>query len=166
VVVAAGAWSHHLSSRLGDRVPLETERGYHTTLPNPGVTLNNMITSGDGHFVITPMTMGLRVGGTVELGGLKAPPNYERARKLVGVAARYLPGLNTAGGSEWMGHRPSLPDSLPVIGPSPRHRNVYYAFGHGHLGLTEAATTGRIIAQLMTGEAPGLDVSPFRVNRF
>ncbi len=166
VVIAAGAWSHRLSHQLGDNVPLESERGYHTTLPDPRVGLNNMISSGDFKFVITPMAMGLRIGGTVEFGGLDAPPDYRRARKLVGIARRYLPGLNDAGGSEWMGHRPSLPDSLPVIGPSPRHRNVHYAFGHGHLGLTQAATTGRIVAQLIAGENPGLDVTPYRVDRF
>lgn len=166
VVIAAGAWSKPLAAQLGSTVPLETERGYNTTLPDPGVALNAMVTAGDHKFVFTPMAMGLRIGGAVELAGLDAPPNYGRAKAMLTIAKRYLPGLNTAGGTEWMGFRPSMPDSLPVIGPSPHHTNVYFAFGHGHLGLTEGATTGRVIADLIAGADPGFDVRPFRVDRF
>jgi D-amino-acid dehydrogenase len=165
-VVAAGAWSKPLAAGLGSAVPLDTERGYNTTLPEPGVTLNAMITAGDHKFVFTPMDIGLRIGGAVELAGLDAPPNYGRAKAMLTIAKRYLPGLNTDGGTEWMGFRPSLPDSLPVIGPSPHHGNVFYAFGHAHLGLTEGATTGRVIADLIAGADPGFDVRPFRIDRF
>ncbi len=165
-VVAAGAWSKPLAAQLGSAVPLETERGYNTTLPEPGITLNGMITLGDHKFVFTPMAMGLRIGGAVELAGLDAPPNYGRAKAMLKIAERYLPGLNTADGTEWMGFRPSLPDSLPVVGQSPVHHNIHYAFGHGHLGLTEGATTGRVIADLIEGNDPGFDVRPFRVDRF
>ena len=166
VVIAAGAWSHRLARKLGSKVPLETERGYHTTLPDPGVKLRRMLHSAEGGFVLTPMAMGLRLAGTVELGGLEAPPNYDRAKVLVTRAKHFLPKLNTNGGTEWMGFRPSLPDSLPIISRSPRFTNVFYAFGHGHLGLTEGATTGRIIAALAAGRAPGIDLTPFRIDRF
>ena len=166
VVIAAGAWSHRLTRQLGSKVPLETERGYHTTLPNPGVDVRRMLHSAEGGFVLTPMSMGLRLAGTVELGGLEAPPNYDRAKVLVTRARQFLPKLNADGGSEWMGFRPSLPNSLPVIARSPRFANVFYAFGHGHLGLTEGATTGRIIAALAAGRPPGIDLAPFRVDRF
>ena len=166
VVIAAGAWSGALARQLGSKVPLESERGYHTTLPTPGLSVNRMLHSAEGGFVVTPMAMGLRLAGTVELGGLELPPDYARARVLVKRAQRFLPGLNAEGGSEWMGHRPSLPDSLPVIARSPHFANVFYAFGHGHLGLTEGATTGRLIAALAAGRDPGLDLAPFRIDRF
>jgi glycine/D-amino acid oxidase-like deaminating enzyme len=166
VVIAAGAWSHKLARKLGSKVPLETERGYHTTLPDPGVRLSRMIHSAEGGFVLTPMEMGLRLAGTVELGGLEAAPNYDRAKVLVTRARKFLPQLNAEGGTEWMGYRPSLPDSLPVISRSPRHANVFYGFGHGHLGLTEGATTGRILAALAAGREAGIDLTPFRVDRF
>ncbi|MBT5514309.1 MAG: FAD-dependent oxidoreductase [Rhodospirillaceae bacterium] len=166
LVIAAGAWSHHLSNRLGDYCPLETERGYNTTLPSPDVQVNAMVTFAEERFVMTPMSMGLRIGGAVEFAGLKAPPNYSRAQALLKLANRYLPDLNTSGGTEWMGHRPSTPDSLPVIDRSQRFDNIYYAFGHGHLGLTGSATTGRLIASLVRGEDPGIDLAPFRIARF
>jgi glycine/D-amino acid oxidase-like deaminating enzyme len=166
LVVAAGAWSRKLAGRLGSRVPLESERGYHATLPRPGVELRRMLHSAAGGFVLTPMAMGLRLAGTVELGGLKAPPNYARARVLVKRAKRFLPGLDAEGASTWMGHRAALPDSLPVIGRSPHFANLFLAFGHGHLGLTEGATTGRLIAALAAERPPGIDLAPFRADRF
>jgi D-amino-acid dehydrogenase len=166
VVIAAGAWSHRLSRQLGDPFPLETERGYNTTLPDPGVAVTTMTTFAEDQFVMTPMAMGLRIGGAVEFAGLDAAPDFKRSKALLKLARRYLPGLNTEGGTEWMGHRPSTPDSLPVIGRSPGHANVIYAFGHGHLGLTGSATTGRIVAELAAGRDPGLDLAPFRVSRF
>ena len=166
LVIAAGAWSHKLSKQLGDPFPLETERGYNTTLPVPGVDVQRMITFAEDHFVMTPMNMGLRIGGAVEYAGLNAPPNYARSKALIKLARNYLPDLQTEGGTEWMGHRPSTPDSLPVIDRSSHHRKVYYAFGHGHLGLTGSATTGRIIAGLVKGCNSEVDLTPFRVNRF
>jgi D-amino-acid dehydrogenase len=166
LVIAAGAWSHRLSVQLGDWCPLETERGYNTTLPNPGVSLNRMVTFAEDHFVATPMSTGLRIGGAVEFAGLEAPPNFARSKALLQLAAQYLPDLNVGGGNEWMGHRPSTPDSLPVIGRASRHSNILYAFGHGHLGLTGSATTGRLIAALLQGEEAGLDLTPFRIGRF
>ncbi len=166
LVIAAGAWSNKLSHQLGDPFPLESERGYNTTLPFPGVDVQHMITFAEDHFVTTPMDMGLRIGGAVEFAGLKAPPNYARSKALIKLAQYYLPDLQTEGGTEWMGHRPSTPDSLPVIGRSSHHRKIYYAFGHGHLGLTGSATTGRIIASLVCGCSAEIDLTPFRINRF
>ena len=115
---------------------------------------------------ITPMETGLRVGGAVELGGLHRPPNYARSRAMLDKARRFLPGLDASGGREWMGYRPSLPDSLPVIGRSRGSDNIFYAFGHGHLGLTQAAATGRLVHDLVTGARPAIDLQPFSPQRF
>ncbi len=166
VVIAAGAWSHHLALSLGDRLPLETERGYNTTLPAGAFDLRMQVTFSGHGFVVTKLNDGVRVGGAVELGGLTIAPNYERARVLLDKAARFLPGLETGGGIAWMGFRPSMPDSLPVIGASPRYDRVLYAFGHGHLGLTQAAGTAELIADLAAGTTPAIDLTPFAPHRF
>jgi len=166
VVVAAGVWSNELTKQLGHVVPLESHRGYHVTFEDPGAIPRIMCFPVDYKFAITPMEMGLRVGGTVELAGTDAPPNYERARVLTRIAKRVIPGLKTEKYTEWMGHRPCHPDSLPVIGPSPRWKNVYFAFGHGHQGLLGASQTGKVIAEVIGGRAPSMPLSPFRVDRF
>ncbi len=165
-VIAAGAWSRRLAAQLGSRVPLEAERGYHVTIPDPGVLPRRPISFVRGGFFATPMEMGLRVAGTVELASLDAPPDYRRARRLLDHARRMFPGLRTDGATEWMGCRPSIPDSLPVIGASPRVPGVYFAFGHGHLGLTEGAITGKLIAELVAGRPTSVDTKPYRVDRF
>lgn len=166
VVIAAGAHSRVLAKQLGAGVPLDTERGYHVMLPEPGVELRIPVSHAEWGFVGTPMENGLRFAGTVELGGLDAPPNWRRADVLLRHARRVYPELNTDGAEPWMGFRPSMPDSLPVVGPSPRHPNVYLAFGHGHLGLTLAAISGAMIAAMATGQAPAVDPTPFRADRF
>jgi len=166
VVVAAGAWSHRLARTLGERIPLETERGYNTTLAVDAFDLKRQITFGGHGFVVTPLACGVRVGGAVEFAGLDAPPNYARAATLLAKAKRFMPGLRTEGGSEWMGFRPSLPDTLPAIGPASADERVVYAFGHGHLGLTQAAATARLVADIVAGRAPPLDLAPFRPQRF
>jgi D-amino-acid dehydrogenase len=166
VVVAAGAWSGHLAKRLGDKVLLESERGYNTTIPEPGVTLGREIIFAERKFVATPLSCGLRIGGTAEFGGLDAVADHRRSKALVTLASRYLPGLRATGGVEWAGHRPATPDSLPVIGASAINRNVLYAFGHGHLGLTQAATTGRLIADLVQRRPPPIDLTPYAITRF
>ncbi|MCB2130086.1 MAG: FAD-binding oxidoreductase [Rhodobacteraceae bacterium] len=166
VVLAAGAFSHRIAKSLGDRIPLEAERGYNTTLPPGAFDLRRHITFADHGFVAAPLATGIRIGGAVELGGIDLPPNYARSRAMLKRAAEFMPGLKTEGGTEWMGHRPSLPDTLPVIGPAPASRDVIYAFGHGHLGLTQSAGTARIVADLVTGAAPAIDLSPFSPNRF
>jgi D-amino-acid dehydrogenase len=165
-VVAAGAWSKRLTGPLGDKVPLETERGYNTTLPPGSFELRRQLTFPGHGFVITPLTTGIRVGGAVELGGLDLPPNFARADAMLKKAKAFLPALRTEGGRQWMGFRPSLPDSLPAIGFSRASRNIVYAFGHGHLGLTQSAATARLVAELVAGTPPALDLTPFSPQRF
>ncbi|MGB4826448.1 MAG: FAD-dependent oxidoreductase [Paracoccaceae bacterium] len=166
VVLAAGAYSHQLARTVGVKIPLETERGYNTTLPPGAFDLRCQVTFGGHGFVVVRLTSGIRVGGAVELGGLELPPNYARAEAMLTKAKRFLPGLNTSGGTQWMGFRPSLPDTLPAIGALPGTPNTLCAFGHGHLGLTQSAGTAQIIANLLTGQQPGLDLSPFAPSRF
>jgi D-amino-acid dehydrogenase len=166
VVLAAGAWSHQLARTLGHRIPLETERGYNTTLPPGAFALARQLTFPGHGFVITPIGGGVRVGGAVELAGLEAPPNWARSDALLAKAQRFLPALNTEGGSRWMGCRPSLPDSLPVIGAAPGEPRVIYAFGHGHLGLTQSAATAELVAALLARAALPIDVRPFAAERF
>jgi D-amino-acid dehydrogenase len=166
LVIAAGAWSGRLAALVGDRVLLESERGYNTTLPDPGITLNAEVIFAERKFVATPLEMGLRIGGAAEFAGLEAPANYARSRALLTLAQRYFPALKGDGGTMWMGHRPTTPDSLPVIGRSPRRGNVFYAFGHAHTGLTFGPTTGRLIAELVGGRPPSLDLSPYSIARF
>jgi D-amino-acid dehydrogenase len=166
VVVAAGAWSAALARSAGDRVLLESERGYNVTLPDAQVHLSREVIFAERSFVATPLCVGLRIGGAAEFAGLSAPPNYARSRALGRLARDYLPGVNLAGGREWMGNRPATPDSLPVIGPSPRRADVVYAFGHGHLGLTLAATTAQLVGDRLSGQPPKLDLAPFSAGRF
>jgi D-amino-acid dehydrogenase len=166
VVLAAGAWSRRLARQLGARVPLDTERGYGVQLPAAGFDLRVPLICGDYHIAVTPERVGVRVVGTVEFAGLHAPAKQERARRLSLAAERVFPELRTEGARWWMSYRPSMPDSLPVIGRSPRYRNAYLAFGHGHKGLAQAAITGRLIQQLADGEATSIDVEPYRPDRF
>ncbi|WP_170763572.1 FAD-dependent oxidoreductase [Ruegeria lacuscaerulensis] len=166
VVVCAGAWSHHIARTLGDHIPLETERGYNTTLPDGAFDLRMHLTFSRHGFVASRINGGVRIGGAVELGGLALPPNYSRAETLLKKAEQFLPGLNTTGGTQWMGFRPSLPDSLPVIGASPHASNVYYAFGHGHLGLTQSAGTAELVGALIEGQTAPISLSPFSATRF
>jgi D-amino-acid dehydrogenase len=166
VVVAAGAWSRQLARTLGEYIPLETERGYNTTFPPGAFDLHRQLTFPGHGFVVTPIAGGVRVGGAVELAGLTAPPNYKRADVLLSKAQGFLPGLKTAGGTRWMGFRPSLPDSLPAIGPARADARITYAFGHGHLGLTQSAATAEIVAALVAGRRPPLDLQPFNPARF
>lgn len=165
-VVAAGAWSGLLARRFGDKVLLESERGYNTTFPTPGVVLSREIIFAERHFVATPMSCGLRIGGAAEFGGLRAAANFERSKALARLAALYLPGLHMEGGTCWAGHRPATPDSLPVIGVSPRNSSVIYAFGHGHLGLTQGATTGRLVCDIALGKPSLVDLAPYSISRF
>lgn len=166
LVVTAGAWSGWLAEKLGTQVPLESERGYHVTIQNPGVEVHHPIGSASGKFVITPMTPGLRVAGLVEIGGLEAEPNQKRFEVLLEHVRRLLPGINTGQYTTWMGHRPSMPDSLPVIGASPKFPNVFFGFGHQHIGLTSGPKTGRLLADLISETPINTDLSHFRPDRF
>jgi D-amino-acid dehydrogenase len=169
-VVCAGAYSKPLAAVLGDKVPLETERGYHLMIRDPETMPRIPIADADGKFVATLMDTGLRFAGTVELAGLDAPPDWRRAHILLEQGRKMLPGLPASHPEEqisvWMGHRPSLPDSLPVLGPSRATPDVVYAFGHGHVGMTSAPMTGKIVADLVAGRPPSIDITPFGVGRF
>ena len=169
-IVCAGAYSKPLAAALGAKVPLETERGYHLMIADPEAMPRIPTADADGKFVATPMDTGLRFAGTVELAGLAAPPDWRRARILLDQGRKMLPGLASWHPEErisvWMGHRPSLPDSLPVLGPSNASPDVIYAFGHGHVGMTAAPMTGKVVADLVAGRAPSIDIAPFAAERF
>ncbi len=165
-VLAAGAFSHRVARTLGERIPLETERGYNTTLPADAFDLRTQITFGGHGFVVSKLSTGIRVGGAVELGGLALPANFRRSEAMLQKARAFLTGLKPEGGVQWMGFRPSLPDSLPAIGRARATPDVIYAFGHGHLGLTQSAGTARLVADLLTGQEPAIDIAPFSPQRF
>jgi D-amino-acid dehydrogenase len=166
VINCAGAWSHRLAATIGDLMPLETERGYNTTLPLGAFDAKRMLIFGEDGFVLTPLSNGIRIGGAVELAGLNLAPNYKRSEAMLTKAKRYLPNLNTQGGTQWMGYRPSLPDTLPAIGRSKASPHILHAFGHGHLGLTQSAATGRLLRDLVSGQTPSIDLAPFNPHRF
>jgi D-amino-acid dehydrogenase len=166
LVVCAGAHSNEFTSRLGDNVPLEAERGYHVTYSDPRVTLPMPVFLPEYKFFVTPMEMGLRIAGQSEFAGVDAEPNYTRADILAKHMERLFPQISSADTTKWMGRRPSMPDSLPVIGRSTHFANTFYAFGHGHVGLCGGAPTARIIADLIAGREPSIDITPFRPNRF
>ena len=135
-------------------------------LPQAGIELQRTVVHGDRYFGLTPMEGGLRLAGTVELASVHAKPNFARADVLFQAARHALPSLNGQGAIRWMGCRPSMPDSLPVLGRSPIHRSVYFAFGHGHLGLTGAAASGRVIADLVTERVKDSQFDAYRADRF
>ena len=166
MVVAAGAWSARLARSAGDKVLLESERGYNTTLPASARRLSREVIFAERKFVATPLAVGLRIGGAAEFAGLEARANYRRSEALLRLARRYLPDLDESGAQQWMGQRPATPDSLPVIGPASANPRLLYAFGHGHLGLTQSATSGEIIASLLEGKPQKLDLAPFSISRF
>ena len=166
VVVAAGAWSGTLARKLGTRVPLESQRGYHVTVEDPGIRLGRNVMAVEQNIMVNPMRMGLRLAGTVELAGLDSPPNYARAEALLTTGRKVFPKMRADATSVWMGHRPCMPDSMPVIGPAPRVENAWFGFGHGHVGMCGGATTGRELANLIAGRAPEIDLKPFRAERF
>ena len=166
LVVAAGVWSNRIIDGFGQRVPLLPKRGYHTMLKQPGVELSRPIMSASRLVLLTPMAAGLRLAGTAEFAALDSPPDFRRAQSLIGNARHYVPELQNGEASQWMGQRPMMSDSVPVLGPLPGFPQVLCAFGHGHYGLTQGPTTGRIIGSLVFGEDPGLDLSPYSIERF
>ncbi len=166
-VLAAGAWSAELLRPLGYNIPLESQRGYHVMLPAPGLALERPVVAADRKAFFSPMEMGLRIAGTVEFGGLTRKPDPKRAAYLLGDAKRVFPGISTLGSEGfWMGHRPCLPDSLPVIGPVAKWPGLWCAFGHGHLGLTGSAPTGALLAKAMLGPAPNIPLASYAPERF
>ena len=169
-VIAAGAWSGRLAAAVGDKVPLTTERGYHAVIANPESAPRHPVMPSDGKMSITHMAQGLRLAGQVELAGLDAAPDWRRAEILRDFALHLFPGLPRDLPPErvrvWMGHRPSIADGLPVIGPASGCANVFHAFGHGHIGLAAGAITGRLVADLVGGRPPVIDPAPYAAGRF
>lgn len=166
LVVCTGAYSGPFSASFGSRVPLETWRGYHIMVPNGIVQLNGVVIDGDMRFAVTPMEEGIRAAGLIELASLDAPPDYARADLFLKLARSLLPGFPREATSRWMGHRPGMPDTVPVIGRSSQHRNVYFNFGHGMLGLTFGAITGQLLAEVAANRRPQIDMTPYRAERF
>jgi D-amino-acid dehydrogenase len=165
LAVTAGVWSRRFVADLGLKVLLETERGYNTTFMNPSTTLEMPVFFSEHGFVATPFENALRIGGAVELASPDAPANFGRAAAMRRKMRRYVPDLQEEGGTEWMGRRPSTPDSLPVISLHPDDPRIAFGFGHGHLGLTLSATTGRHVARLLAGEGEST-LAPFSIARF
>lgn len=166
LVICAGSHSNEFSAKWGDDVPLEAERGYHVTYSDPKFTLPMPVFLPEQKFFVTPMEMGLRIAGQSEFAGNDAEANYARADVLATQMQKVFPGISSVDSTKWMGRRPSMPDSLPVIGPASKMPNVWYAFGHGHVGLCGGAPTGRALADLIAGRPPSVDLQPFRVTRF
>lgn len=164
-VLAAGIWSKELAARLGLKVALETERGYHLHLKNPSQTPRNPMMLVKGKFGVNPMSDGLRCAGTVELGSHKAPPSKAPLALIAKNIAWAFPDLRYEVAEEWMGFRPSTPDSLPLVGEI-ASTGVFAAFGHQHIGLTAGPKTGRWVAELISGKRPNIDLAPYDANRF
>jgi D-amino-acid dehydrogenase len=169
-VIAAGAWSKLLAAEVGDRVPLETERGYHVVIEAPGIEPRYPVMPSDGKLACVMTPDGLRLAGQVELAGLDAAPNWQRAEVLLKFARKVFPGLPPDLPLEqvkvWMGHRPSTPDGLPCIGPASGCADVVHAFGHGHVGLAAAPMTAKLVADLVAGRPAAFDLGPYAAARF
>lgn len=168
-VISAGAYSKHLAALAGDAVPLETERGYHVVIDNPGVEPRYPVMPSDGKMAFAVTPAGLRVGGQVELAGLEAAPNWKRAEVLLAFVREVYPGVTADLAPEkvkmWMGHRPSMPDGLPCLGPASGCADIIHAFGHGHVGLTAGPATGKIVADLVSGRPARFDLTPYMARR-
>jgi glycine/D-amino acid oxidase-like deaminating enzyme len=166
VVVAAGIWSPRLVKPFGVRAMLAAERGYHLMLTQPDIELRRPVGAGDDKFVITPMTRGIRLAGTAEFAPVDAPPDWRRADMLLGMAQRLFPHIDgEATATKWMGARPSTPDSLPLVGRTPKNQRIICAFGHSHLGLTLGAVTAEIVADLISGRRDN-DIEALKPDRF
>jgi D-amino-acid dehydrogenase len=169
-VICAGARSHALACAVGDWVPLETERGYHAVISHPGTGPRHPVMPSDGKMAVTMTRGGLRIAGQVELAGLDAAPDWRRAEILRDYALRTFPGLPRDLPADrvkvWMGHRPSMADGLPVIGPARGCADVVHAFGHGHVGLAAGPVTGRLVADLLGGLPPVINPAPYSACRF
>ena len=164
-VVASGAFSKKLTDQLGENIPLDTERGYHVHFKDMESLISRPVIFLDRGFGLTPMNQGLRAVGTVELGGLKNPPSIKRIKYVINCAKELLPQLKEHQ-DEWLGFRPTLPDFLPILGPSLKNKNIVYAFGHHHLGWTLGAITGKIVSGIVAEEKTNLDLSPYSSSRF
>ncbi|WP_075533670.1 NAD(P)/FAD-dependent oxidoreductase, partial [Candidatus Pelagibacter communis] len=164
-VVASGAFSKQFTDQLGEKIPLDTERGYHVHFKGQEKLISRPVIFLDRGFGMTPMNQGLRAVGTVELGGTENPLSKKRIEYVIRCAKELLPQLG-AHEDEWLGFRPTLPDFLPILGPSLKNKNIIYAFGHQHLGWTLGAITGKIVSGIVAGEKTNLDLSPYSSKRF
>ena len=164
-VIASGAFSKKLTDQLGENIPLDTERGYHVHFKNQDHLISRPVIFLDRGFGMTPMNQGLRAVGTVELGGLNNPPSKKEFKYIINCAKELLQQLGNHD-DEWLGFRPTLPDFLPILGPSLKNKNIIYAFGHQHLGWTLGAVTGKIISGVVAGEKTNLDLAPYSSKRF
>jgi len=165
LVVAAGAWSGRLMAQIGVRVLLDAERGYHIMLPLPEPGLRRPVSVAEDVFFVSPMRHGLRMTTGVELAGVDAPPDYTRVRRIASRAARAVRNLRIEEQSAWLGFRPSTPNSVPYLGRAPGHDNVFCTFGGGHIGMSLGPACGRIVADLVAGRDPGVDLTPYRLDR-
>tara|TARA_B100001057_G_scaffold454107_1_gene499593 strand:- start:206 stop:904 length:699 start_codon:yes stop_codon:yes gene_type:complete len=164
-VVTAGIWSKPLATKLGLKVPLETERGYHVMYKSPSEMPRNPMMMTIGKFSVTPMADGLRCAGTVELGGINLGPSKAPIRLIRRRVSELFPNLTYENSKEWMGFRPSTPDGLPLIGEIAQS-GIFAAFGHQHVGLTGGAKTGRLISDIISQRIPNIDMSPYDPNRY
>ena len=164
-VIASGAFSKKFTDQLGEKIPLDTERGYHVHFKSQQDLISRPVIFLDRGFGMTPMNQGLRAVGTVELGGLENPLSKKRINYIINCAKELLPQLGNHD-DEWLGFRPTLPDFLPILGPSLKNKNIIYAFGHQHLGWTLGAITGKIISGIVAGEKTNLDLTPYSSKRF
>jgi len=165
-VVATGVWSAPLAKKLGLSVPLESERGYHLELWEPNIMPRSPVMVASGKFVATPMDGRLRLAGIVEFGGLDAPPSRAPIALLKRNIQAAIPGITWKESAEWMGHRPSIADSIPVIGEVPGVKGAFLGFGHDHVGLTGGPKTGRLLSQLVSGLSPNMNLAPYSPSRF
>ena len=166
IVIAAGVWSSKLLEPFKIKIPLESERGYHLVCKNPGIKINHSIMDADRKCVASLMDNGVRIAGTAEFAGLNAPPDYKRAKIFKSIIKEIFPKINTFNTVEWMGSRPSFPDSLPCLGEIPSLPGVFAAFGHSHYGLSMAPNTGKIIADCVTNKKTDISLEPYRIDRF
>lgn len=169
LVVAAGAWSGRIARMMGLRLLIDTERGYHAVFHGIETGLGRAVIHGEGHYGLNQLAMGVRFAGTVEFAGIDAPPDYGRARLIAEKGRHILRDFDPGAAgevSQWMGRRPTMPDYLPALGPATGLSNVWFDCGHQHVGLSLAARCGYVVADLVAGRDPGLDLAPFRPDRF
>ena len=165
IIISAGSWSRELALMIGDKFPLDTERGYHVLFENEKKLISRPVGWSQSGFYLIQIEEGIRAAGTVEIAGLQKDPNPKRLKMIETESRRIIPALGKVK-STWLGFRPTLPDSLPVIGQSSKDNNVYYAFGHQHIGWTLGAITGKIMTELVNDRKSNFDISPFNPNRF
>ena len=165
IIISAGSWSRELALMIGDKFPLDTERGYHVLFENEKKLISRPVGWSQSGFYLIQIEEGIRAAGTVEIAGLQKNPNPKRLKMIENESRKLIPTLGKVK-STWLGFRPTLPDSLPVIGQSTKDKNVFYAFGHQHIGWTLGAVTGKAITELVNNRNPNFDLSFFNPNRF